>query len=147
MTEYMVGVLREGNLLRWWPDIVNVLEEVPPESIWLRETGVNGLLELALHDHIQVWAAGTTKEFQLLLITRPFDYENGRVLKVEYAYGKNLDALLPQLDAMLEFCAAVHQCSKIVVVGREGWKRKLKPLGYGLEAVLLSKDIRKGKVH
>lgn len=146
MADYQIGILREKDLRKWWPDIEEVLTNDPPPT-WLRNVPTNDILEMALNGGIDIWAAGTDVEFQLLLITRVIESFENRVLKIEFAYGKNLDELLPQLAAMLDLCAQVHACSEVVVVGREGWRKKLAPLGYKFQGVVLSKPVTKERIH
>jgi len=144
---YQVGVLRGEELLKWWPDISGCLRSVPPESLWLRGVGPDGILQLAIKGEVQVWAAGTTDSFQLFVISRLIDFEDKKVLKIEYAYGQNLPDLLPQLVDVTDACAEMFECESIVLVGRRGWERVLKEHGYEINGVILTKGIKKRRIN
>ena len=147
MPEYQVGILEEAELTKWWPEIENILDTHPPPGTWLHAMGSAGIKQMADDGDLHIWGAGDTTEFQLLLITRVVEYPHAKILRIEYAYGKNLDDLISHLDSMMSLCAKAYNCDQITFVGREGWKKKLIPYGFSVTGIVMSKPVVNERIH
>jgi hypothetical protein len=56
--------------------------------------------------------------------------------------GGDFEEVFSEFSDMIEEFARQHGCTKLFVNGRKGWERRLKPHGYDLTAVILTKEIQ-----
>lgn len=140
MTTYQVGLLQGKELEKWWPNICESIDMSPPS--WVKRMPRDMLLEMAESGDLMVWGVGIEKSLDILMLSRIIQLEE-KVMIIEFISGRNLDKLLPAIDAAVEFCAQQYGCAEIIVKGRAGWKAKLKPLGFRLHSVELSRPVRR----
>ena len=70
------------------------------------------------------------------------DFASGKsILNITTAGGADLHLWMNEIDRVTEDLAKEHGCSEIYIVGRPGWMRMLKDIGYGKIHTVVSKKI------
>ena len=75
--------------------------------------------------------------FELLLFTT-----GKRALNIQLAGGASLDDWFERIDEVSNMLAKSRECSEVYIVGRAGWQRKLKQLGYKVAHTVLHKEVK-----
>lgn len=92
------------------------------------------LLAAAVYDDQKLVAVVA---FELLLFTT-----GKRVMNIQLAGGDSLDDWFERMDEVAQALAKARDCSEVYIVGRAGWQRKLKQLGYQTVHTVLRKEVR-----
>ena len=70
------------------------------------------------------------------------DFESGiRALNIQCAGGDILDEWFEQIEAIANSLAKEHGCKNIYIIGRAGWARKMKGLGYKTIHTVIAKEV------
>ena len=70
------------------------------------------------------------------------DFESGmRALNIQCAGGDILDEWFEQIEAIANSLAKEHGCNNIYIIGRAGWARKMKGLGYKTIHTVIAKEV------
>lgn len=70
------------------------------------------------------------------------DFASGKnILNVTTAGGADLHLWMDQLDPIIDELAREHGCTEIYIVGRPGWMRLLKGIGYEKIHTVVSKKV------
>lgn len=64
-----------------------------------------------------------------------------RALNIQLAGGASLDEWFERMDEVAQAIAKARDCSEVYIVGRSGWQRKLKQLGYKTAHTVLHKEV------
>lgn len=73
------------------------------------------------------------------------DFPSGKsILNITTAGGADLDLWVDEIDKVTNELAKEHGCSEIYIVGRPGWMRKLKNIGYERIHTVVSKKVGEG---
>lgn len=75
--------------------------------------------------------------FELLLFTT-----DKRALNIQLAGGASLESWFERIDEVSNLLAKARDCSEVYIVGRAGWQRKLKHLGYKVAHTVLHKEVK-----
>ena len=75
--------------------------------------------------------------FELLLFTT-----GKRALNIQLAGGASLDDWFERIDEVSNMLAKARECSEVYIVGRAGWQRKMKHLGYKVAHTVLHKEVK-----
>lgn len=110
---------------------------------WTEET----LYEMIVADGIQVWVVGDDNSFHLVVFTQVRDYPANSILFIMLMFGNKLSKSLPFLQAVLEDYADKTGCTMVEAVGRKGWERVLRPLGFECAQVVMLKKLEKVRRH
>lgn len=143
----MTSVLRlnPDQVLRFWPQIEGALDAAP--ELWQGTFSKEMMLAGVEQGAAQIWAVGKGTTVYLVLLTQIFNTPVDRVLQVVWAWGNGLRAAMPQLDAELDRFAERSGCQRIEVIGRKGFERMLRPLGFGFQCATYSRDVQSGRRH
>ena len=68
------------------------------------------------------------------------DYPQKKVLLI-WLYGGEMASNIKGVLEAAEFHAEELECTELMIVGRRGWERVLKPHGFVHQGVLLTKDV------
>lgn len=66
---------------------------------------------------------------------------NKRVLNIQLAGGNSLSEWFEKMDEVATAIAKSRDCSEVYIVGRAGWQRKLKQLGYKTAHTVLHREV------
>lgn len=92
------------------------------------------LLVAAVYEDEQLLAVVA---FELLLF-----HTDKRVLNIQLAGGDSLDLWFERMDEVAQNIARARECTEVYIVGRAGWQRKLKQLGYSTVHTVLHKEVK-----
>lgn len=140
---YTASRLKVSEITHLWPSITKELNRVP--HIWTGRWTLDALYTLSVNERFQVWGFGPSEEFRVILFTQIIDYPAARVLQAFLCFGNKADAAIPIIEATLERFAIENECTLFELIGREGWKRKLK--GFKCDAVVLTRVVKRQGVH
>lgn len=65
-----------------------------------------------------------------------------RILNIQLAGGENLDQWFEQIEQIAYGFAKQYDCSEVYIVGRKGWAKKLKSVGYSVLHTVLHKEVK-----
>ncbi len=128
-------------VVHYWPDIANSLAKV--SHIWDDCYTLDSLLHGALEQKIQIWSAGDDIQHKIILFTDVLlTPEGNRYMRIFLAVGEGIEEYLPMLDATLDRFAQIQGCTHILIEGRSGWERLLKPIGFKKRHVALTRRVK-----
>lgn len=136
--EMEAHLLDADTIKMYWPQIVGMLERVP--HTWSVYT-LESLYCRALNGDMQIWVVGRDS-IVMVVFTQVATYPAKRLLEIVWAGGnKVIPDSLPILDATLERFAELQKCDEMLVLGRSGWERVLKSIGFRRHSVVLSRPV------
>ena len=89
----------------------------------------------------QIWLLTKGDEFIGTVLTRICEYNTKRVCEVTHAGGKEILKHVKLLDKRITDWAKMNNCSDLTVVGREGWHRATRSLGFEKRYLIIGKEI------
>lgn len=119
-------LLKEEQINFYWEKISEELRRTTLYEYWTEQQ----LLQAVQQGAMQCWALsdGTIK---LILLSDIVRYSSGlRCLRFVGCVGEELDEFLPTIASCFRKVVKQLECHRIEVVGRRGWERKLRPLGF-----------------
>lgn len=126
---------------RHWDALRKELGLVP--HLWQDRWTLESIYYSVCSGEMQVWALGHSPKIELVVITQLALYPAIKTLQIMFAIGEGvLEESIDLLDATLEKYAAMYECSKIEVVGRDGWVKLLGPRGFTRRFVVLERDVK-----
>lgn len=102
------------------------------------------LLDDILHSNKLLWLLvddDNDDKIVLALTTSIENYPNRRVIRVSFAGGEHLIKHIELARDEVKKFGKDAGCTKIEVLGRKGWERALKDLGFKLSYVCVEEDI------
>lgn len=70
-------------------------------------------------------------------------FETGkRVMNIQLAGGTNVDAWFTQIEQLADSLAKRYNCDDVYIIGRKGWVKKMKSLGYSEVHTILHKEVK-----
>jgi hypothetical protein len=139
-----MGLLEEGELEKFWPQIVNMLQTVP--HTWTHWT-IDTFWEQAERGNLQVWGIGLGNTISLVLFTQVVRYPALSTLHVIWAGGKFREEYIPIIDSTLARFGEIQECDRLEVIGRPGWEKMFKNWGMVKVSTVLAKPIRKTRMN
>ncbi len=145
MGEVVVQRLQGKALEFFWPAIEGELDRLPHlwADCWTKEVLRDG----AECGRFQVWSAGTKEYFYVVLFSQVVVYPAASVFQVFLAFGQKMDEMLPTVISTLEWFAKRNGCSRVEVVGRKAWERKLRAEGYVFDSVCVKRKLPTMETH
>lgn len=113
-------------------------------GVWWTE---EALYEMVMRDGIQVWVVGDEGSFHLVVFTQVLHYPANRIFHTMLMFGNGFLRAFPSLQATFEDYADKAGCTMAETVGRKGWERVLRPLGFEPTQVVLHKKLEKVRRH
>jgi hypothetical protein len=114
----------------WMPHFLTFARRRNAQHIWQRIHDGEIQIHLVMKDGASVAAIGT----------HTYDHEKGRIADLVWCGGENIPAILDILPT-LEHRLGEQGCSRIILTGREGWLRLLRPRGYRKAQITLEKAL------
>lgn len=124
-----------------WPVISGFIERALAQTngeIWPED-----LLEMALKHEADFWLvkAYETGDILAVCVTQVVLYKRKKNLRVVALTGDGMEEWMDALDETLCYFGRAEGCSSIELVGRKGFVRRLKPLGYEEKYVLMTRSL------
>lgn len=108
-------------------------DELTPEVV-LSKINSNELMLAVVYEDEKLIACVTFEQV---------NFDSGkRVINIQLAGGENVDAWFEEIERIAVDLAKVQGCSHVYIIGRNGWGRKMKPLGYSPIHTIFSKEVQ-----
>jgi len=121
-----------------WPQVEHLFLE--NANLWDEYYTIKSFPQMFHAERMQLWTMNDADEFLLVMVTEIIAYPKMKVMNVLYMMGEELLDGLKFIE-YLERWAWKQGVRKSHAVGRKGFQRLLKPLGYKKHAVAFAKDI------
>lgn len=142
MSDVKIAMPNYLDVIRCWHEIEPFIQKAVDESNG--ELTTDSIKEKVANKEVIVLTIYDLSIAKLIAVTT-FDmvtFESGiRVLNIQCAGGERVDEWFAEVDAIANCVAKRHDCSKIYVIGRNGWARKLKPIGYAPVHTVISREV------
>lgn len=123
-----------------WGEISTLLQKAIDYS--------NGEIDIdVLHQHVNdgsVMVAVVFENGNLVAVTtfEQIEFETGkRVMNIQLAGGENVESWFEHIEALAYSLAKRYSCSDVYIIGRKGWVKKMKHLGYSEVHTILHKEV------
>jgi hypothetical protein len=137
---YKIAALPQTLVQPVWPLIVEHLERVV--ALVSDETTIEHILERALSGEVLIIVISKGEAIVAALTADIRTYDTGlNALHIPHLGGEDFDEWRDQLDSVLYAIAKDFNCNQLRIVGRRGWVKALKDLGWEEQYVVLKKDI------
>ena len=137
--EYSVLIVPPELIASIWSSLEPLLLE--RSDLWEMAQDLETIRTLLEAGALGLWSVAKDGVQLIWVITLFKVYPAMRTLNVCWAMGEKLESYLPMLLEALELFAARNDCSMVVIEGRKGWERVLKPFGYKHLAHLIAKEV------
>lgn len=130
---------------RYWPDVRQFVIAALDHSE--NEITEDQLREKVVGKKAQLWAISNpdtlngNENFVGAAVTEVMTYPNKRALRIVTLSGQKMSAWMEELDKIMQRFARFTKSSHIEAVGRHGFVRRLKPLGYKPTYTVLVKEV------
>ena len=123
-----------------WPQIEPMLSKAVAHSNG--EICISDIYERSISGDMLILTASSDDEILVALAIEKREFATGKaVLNVTLAGGERLKEWMEEIDKSLVQLAKDYNCSELYIVGRNGWDRALKHIGYGRVHTVVSKKI------
>jgi len=106
----------------YWPDVEKQLDTIP--QYWMPYWTKDFINASVMLERWQAWGFGDIGSVNLIALTHIIEYPGARVLQMMLAFGNELDAVAPLMEATFERFASETRCDYCEIVGRPGWEKK-----------------------
>lgn len=141
-----IGLMKEADIRRFWPDIANSLDTVPRfDEVMSKDF----LLAQGLNGDMQFWAVGHNEVVEIFGVTRVVQYRTSRALQVVVLVGRNLSNYFDEGLRQLERVASMMLCDELEVdTVRSGMSRLLQTqAGFEIRSISLVKKLEKRSIN
>ncbi len=122
------GMVPPEHLEASWGRIAPFIQRAILESAVQSDT-TDDILRQSLDGESQVWVYGSPDNIKLVVTTKIKSFDNyGMVCLLEYTAGEDL-AICQHVFSKLKQWSEDVGCRKIIMYGRDGWRRVLASLG------------------
>lgn len=135
--ERQFGLLSTEQFLHYWPEILPNLKAVP---YFLEYCTVEWVLEQTLKGHLQFWAL-SDGSVRGIIMTRVQVTPAQRVLQLTLAFGNDFEEYIELAETTLFRFAQMMECTRMELIGRKGWRRKLRRFNPDFCYEVLSKAV------
>lgn len=125
MEKENVYLLSSEQFYFYWPRIEQGLFDIEFFDYYKPQT----VFDRCLKGAMQCWAL-SNGEIQLIIVSEIIHYDTGKVLRFIAAFGTGIDRYLEAAKDVFPRVARSQGCTGYEVIGRDGWGKKLKPLGF-----------------
>lgn len=138
---YKIAALPQTLIEPVWPMITPHLEKVL--DLVSDELTLEGIKSKAISGDILILTVCKGPDIIAALTLEIRTYETGlRVLHLPHLGGDEFFEWRPQMDTVVESIAKDFDCHQLRIVGRRGWIKALKDLGWEEHYVVVKKDLR-----
>lgn len=135
-----IALPHPDDIIHHWDEIEPFVQLAVNESNGELTTGIiKGKIELR-----ELALATVYDEDELIAVVSfdIIDFDSGlKVLNIQCAGGSQLHDWMERIDSIANDLAKQHDCTKVYVIGRAGWTRKLKHIGYSIAHTVLSREV------
>ena len=125
----------------YWPHIERLLDR--DSSLWETYNTKESIYEKVCDGQYQVWVVcdGEAGPITTVFFTEILQFEPERSLHLFWSYGVGALRAPECVEAAVQTFARRHDCGSLMLTGRRGWERALRPLGWQFESIVLRKQV------
>lgn len=142
MSDVRIAMPNYLDVIRCWHEVEPFIQRAVDESNG--ELSVDSIKEKVGNKEIVVLTIYDINIAKLIAVVT-FDivtFDTGiRILNIQCAGGERVDEWFNEVDVIANAVAKRHDCSKIYVIGRNGWVRKLRHIGYQPVHAVISREV------
>ena len=136
-----VCLLTKDQAAAHWEQIEWRIDATPELARWYSKEDI---INKVFKDEMQFWTAGT----DLVLLTAVMTAPAGKVLQIIWAHGTGLGYHFDELREKFNTYAWMTGCTRLEVLGRPGWERKLRrEKGFIIDYVAYGADVTKPRMN
>lgn len=135
-----VYILDEVQVRHYWPEIERCLDAKP--ELWNAALTKEEIHRCVSNGAMQLWAVCDKEAINVAFMTQILESPAVRYLQIWWMYGKGLIPALPCLDLAIDDYMREVGCVRLEVVGRKGFERILRPLGFKYEHSTFSRPLK-----
>jgi len=135
--ELLIGMIRDPLSWSMWPAAKAFLH---PALMQGDENWPEIEASLSADEH-QLWAVMEGGDLLAAAVTRVALARDGEIAEVYLVGGHDFERWIGALDATIEESARQIGCVAMRAYGREGWRKTLRGLGWGVNAVAYQKEL------
>jgi hypothetical protein len=106
------------------------------------ELSLDNMYERMIKGELLLLTIAENKNIMAVVTLEKREFATGKnILNVTTAGGSDAHLWIEQLDEVLNNLAKDYDCQEIYIVGRDGWVRLLKDIGYGKIHTVVSKKV------
>lgn len=134
--------IRHDHVDSLWHLVWPAIERSYQRTALARDVPVELLRQMLGEQKLQLWVDMEKRVIVAAGVTRVDESPSGRLCTVIAAgsddKGHDWTGYLATIG---EWAKNVEGCNRLQVNGRKGWERRLKPAGFALDSILLTKDL------
>lgn len=120
-----------------WPLLEPFIEQILKRD---RRNSIEGYRARLCEGRMQIWAAIEDNKIIAVMITEIHTFDRMKVCLLVACVGTGMSDWIAAIKTVEDWARAVG-CKEIEPVARQGWARALKPHGYELTHVMLTKEL------
>lgn len=135
-------------MLTWeqWSHYWGQIEECIDETDFGQYYTKDWLNDAVYRSHVQAWVL-SDGTIRLVCFTRILMYPKDKVLQLFWAYGRGMDTALEMANEIMDRAAVVMEATRIEIVGRAGWWKKMRRFGFDRDWWTISRPVNVQRGH
>lgn len=106
------------------------------------ELDLSDIQKRLMDEEMLLLAVSKGKDIVAALTVEKRIFASGKiVMNITTAGGEDLHLWMEKVNSVIDNLALEHKCTEIYIVGRPGWMRMLKNIGYGKIHTVVSKKV------
>ena len=123
-----------------WGEISSLLQKAIDYSNG--EIDVNILHQRINEGAVMVAVVFDSRKLVAVSTFEQIEFDTGkRVLNIQLAGGENVESWFEHIEALAYSLAKRYECDDVYIIGRKGWVKKMKHLGYSEVHTILHKEV------
>lgn len=142
MSDVRIAMPNYLDVIRCWHEVEPFIQKAVDESNG--ELSVDSIKERVQSKELVVLTIYDLSIGKLIAVVTldMVTFDTGiKVLNIQCAGGERVDEWFNEVDVIANAVAKRHDCSKIYVIGRNGWVRKLRNNGYYPVHTVISREV------
>lgn len=135
-----VGLVPKEDIPILWNQILPILQEQGKK--WLDIVDENVVLALLYTGQLDIWCGMKDRVLDGFAICQWERHSKRSYYHIIHISGQNLELYFDKGLQQIERYASILGAYEVVLEGRKGWMRMMKPKGYGTRTVRLRKNVR-----
>lgn len=132
-----VYLLATDKILDYWPHLKPFIAQILERD---KRNSMEGYYTRLLEGRMQIWAAVEGNKPIAIMITEIHTFDRMKVCMLTACVGTGMGDWIDAMKIVEDWARSVG-CQQIEPIARQGWARALKPYGFELTHVVLTKDL------
>lgn len=127
--QFTVAAIKPENVVFMWPIVKSMLARAITHSNG--EIEIDEILKRAIDGEVLIVTISEEKEVVAAIAIEQRDFNSGkRILNLTLVGGNNMSSWMDKFSEIANNLAKDYNCDEIYIVGRPGWTRTLRRLGF-----------------